>query len=92
MFPVTGVNLHMITPIVCIVCIFYTTLVSINSVPIIKAGRLFVGLYTLYLKKTQILVYNLLWFNPRILHCSVFKDTRLHNNKLFKFSANCVFG
>lgn len=28
-FAVTGINLHMITPIVCLVCIFYTTLVSI---------------------------------------------------------------
>lgn len=27
-FLVTGINLHLITPIVCIVCIFYTTLVS----------------------------------------------------------------
>lgn len=25
---VTGVNIHVITPIVCIVCIFYTSLVS----------------------------------------------------------------
>lgn len=28
--PVTGINLHLITPIVCIVCIFYTTLVSMS--------------------------------------------------------------
>jgi hypothetical protein len=27
-FTVTGINLHLITPIVCVVCIFYTTLVS----------------------------------------------------------------
>lgn len=25
---VTGINLHLVTPVVCIVCIFYTTLVS----------------------------------------------------------------
>lgn len=31
---VTGINLHLITPIVCVVCIFYTTLVR-NSVVII---------------------------------------------------------
>ncbi|XP_041987857.1 sodium-coupled monocarboxylate transporter 2-like [Aricia agestis] len=29
---VTGVNLHMITPIVCLVCIFYTTLGGIKAV------------------------------------------------------------
>lgn len=30
-FLVTGINLHYITPVVSIVCIFYTTLVSINE-------------------------------------------------------------
>ena len=29
---VTGTNLHFITPIVCIVCIFYTTLVSCTKI------------------------------------------------------------
>lgn len=27
---VTGINVHVITPIVCIVCIFYTCVVSTN--------------------------------------------------------------
>ena len=28
LFPVTGVDIHVITPIVCIICIFYTSIVS----------------------------------------------------------------
>lgn len=33
---VTGINLHLITPIVCVVCIFYTTLVRIFIIIIIE--------------------------------------------------------
>lgn len=31
-FPVTSINIHMITPIVCVVCIFYTTIGGLKAV------------------------------------------------------------
>lgn len=37
--PVTGADLHIITPVVCVVCIFYTTLVSSFSVVLFLRGK-----------------------------------------------------
>lgn len=31
-FPVTGVNIHIVTPVVCLVCIFYTCVVSVKQI------------------------------------------------------------
>ncbi|XP_014366298.2 sodium-coupled monocarboxylate transporter 1 isoform X2 [Papilio machaon] len=43
---VTGINMHMITPIVCIVCIFYTTLGGLKAVvwtDTLQTGLMFLG-------------------------------------------------
>lgn len=31
-FPVTGVNIHVITPIMCVVCVFYTCIGGLKAV------------------------------------------------------------
>ena len=52
---VTGVNIHVITPIVCIVCIFYTYLGGIKAVvwtDVIQTVIMFGSLFLIVIKGT----------------------------------------
>lgn len=39
-FKVTGVNIHVITPIICVVCVFYTCAVNMTTLIMLVANRI----------------------------------------------------
>ena len=47
---VTGVNIHVVTPFVCVVCIFYTCVVSQKTnINIFKNAELILVIFTIYI-------------------------------------------